>query len=227
MRILNLPWFDRPSERLIRKGPSSLSDSELLAVLLWRVPKRNVLNFSRYLLKKYNFNGLSDLGYKKILRYCENDKVSALRIMSFIELSKRYSKFVKGGFNTSSKPINSAKDVYDKFVDDLGKYDKEVLKVALLDSKNIVISEKEVSVGILNSSLVHPREVFRMAIRENANSLILVHNHPSGSVEPSEGDAHVTERLREAGKILKIEVKDHVIIGKKGYYSFREEGKLT
>ncbi len=124
MRILNLPWFDRPSERLIKKGPSALSDHELLAVMLWKVPNRNVLDLANYLLRKYNFNGLSDLGYRKLLSYCNNDKVSALRIMSFLELSKRHAKLLRGGY--SKKSISSAKDVFDMFVDRYRNYEKEV-----------------------------------------------------------------------------------------------------
>ncbi|MBS3150539.1 DNA repair protein RadC [Candidatus Woesearchaeota archaeon] len=140
--------------------------------------------------------------------------------MSIVELSKRYNKLVKGGYN--KKPINSAKDVYDIFVDEMRPYKKEVLKVVLLDTKNVPISIKEVSVGTLNSSLIHPREVFKDAIKESANSIILVHNHPSGNCEPSSEDIEMTKLLVQAGEHLGVKVLDHVIIGKKKYWSWKE-----
>ena len=143
-----------------------------------------------------------------------------MKLLSIVELSKRYNKLVKGGYN--KKPINSAKDVYDIFVDEMRPYKKEVLKVVLLDTKNVPISIKEVSVGTLNSSLIHPREVFKDAIKESANSIILVHNHPSGNCEPSSEDIEMTKLLVQAGEHLGVKVLDHVIIGKKKYWSWKE-----
>ncbi|MBI2667891.1 JAB domain-containing protein, partial [Candidatus Woesearchaeota archaeon] len=112
--------------------------------------------------------------------------------------------------------------VYNMFKDELRNYKKEVLKAVLLDTKNKVISVKEISVGTLNSSLIHPREVFKEAIKESANSIILVHNHPSGDCSPSKEDIKVTKDLIRVSKILDIKLLDHVIIGKK-YWSWSEE----
>ena len=107
-------------------------------------------------------------------------------------------------------------------VDEMRSYKKEVLKVVLLDTKNKVIGIKDVSVGTLNSSLIHPREVFKEAIKESANSIILIHNHPSGDPTPSQEDKEITEKLSDVEEDLDIPILDHIIIGKNGYYSFKE-----
>ena len=140
-----------------------------------------------------------------------------MKIMSLIELSKRYSKLTKGGYN--SKAISSAKDVYDMLVDEMKDYKKEVFKIILLDTKNKPICVKDISIGTLNSSLVHPREVFKEAIKESANSIILVHNHPTDDPTPSNNDLEMTRRLAKSADILGIKILDHVIISKKGYDS--------
>ncbi len=227
MKIKDIPWYDRPGFRLTREGVEKLSNSELLSLILLTDDKEdNVLELSNKILKKYNLNKIEEAGYNELVSFiCGKKKakykdfLKVMKLLSLIELSKRYSKLVKGGFN--KKCINSAKDVYDMFVDEMRSYKKEVLKVVLLDTKNVVISIKEVSVGTLNSSLIHPREVFKEAIKESANSIILVHNHPSGNCEPSNEDIEVTEKLMKCGEHLGIKILDHVIVGKK-YYSFIE-----
>ena len=218
MKIKDIPWYDRSGVRLTREGVEKLSNSDLLEVILGErknKPKESVITLVSRLLRKYNLHKLEDLGLNELKKECKNDIVPALKILSFIELSKRYNKLVKGGYN--KKPINSAKDVYNMFVDEMRNYKKEVLKVVLLDTKNVVIKVKDVSVGTLNSSLIHPREVFKEAIKESANSIILVHNHPSGDSIPSKEDIEVTKRIAKGADILGIKVLDHVIISKKGY----------
>ena len=182
MKIDDMPWFEKPDVRISKEGVDKLTDVELLAMIIGKGTNEGVLDLSNRLIKKYNLNRLEDLGVEELTKEC-NDKVTALRILSFIELSKRYNKLVKGGYNT--KVINSAKDVYNMFVDEYRNYKKEVLSVVLLDTKLRVIKVKEVSVGILNSSLSHPREIFKEAIKESAYAIILVHNHPSGDCTPS------------------------------------------
>ena len=132
MKIKDIPWYDRPGARLSREGVGKLSNSDLLSVLLGKGKRESVFELSIRLLKKYNLNKLEDLGLNELKKECKGDIVPALKILSFIELSKRYNKLVKGGFN--KKPINSAKDVYDMFVDEMRSYKKEVLKVVLLDT---------------------------------------------------------------------------------------------
>lgn len=221
MKIKDMPWYDRPGARLTREGVEKLSNSDLLEIILGErknKPRESVIKLVNRLLSKYNLNKLEELGVKGLRKECKGDIVPALKILSFIELSKRYNKLVKGGY--SKKPINSAKDVYNMFVDEYRSYKKEVLNVVLLDTKNKVIKVKEVSVGTLNSSLIHPREVFKEAIKESAYSVMLVHNHPSGNPEPSKEDIELTKKIMEAGKTLNILVLDHVIIGRNNYWNW-------
>jgi len=220
MKIEDMPWFDKPDVRLTRDGVEKLTDVELLAMIIGKGKNEGVLDLSSRLLKNYNLNRLEYLGIDELTKEC-NDKVTALRILSFIELSKRYNKLIKGGYNI--KVINSALDVYNMFIDEYRNYKKEVLSVVLLDTKLKVIKVKEVSVGILNSSLSHPREIFNEAIKESAYAIILVHNHPSGDCTPSESDLTTTGNLIKVGTYLDIKLLDHIIVGKNGYYSFREK----
>ncbi|MBT5215102.1 DNA repair protein RadC, partial [Candidatus Woesearchaeota archaeon] len=176
-----------------------------------------VLSLSHRLLKKYGLVGFSDVSYNELVKDC--DYVKALRILSVIELSKRYGKCVNKGFK---KSIGCSKDVYDMFKDELVGLKKEHFFVLLLDTKNRIIKKELVSVGTLNASLVHPREVFRSAIRESANSIILIHNHPSGDCSPSDEDVSITERLVEIGCLLDVNVLDHVVVGTDDYWSWKE-----
>lgn len=221
MRIKDIPWYDRPGARLTREGVSKLTNAELLSVLLGKTKKEGVLELSNRLLIKYNLNKLEDLGIEGLKKEGGGDSIAALRILSFIELSKRYSKLMKGGYN--NKVINSAKDVYNMFVDEMSSYKKEVLKIVLLDIKNKVIKVSDVSTGTLSSSIVHPREIFKEAIKESAYSVMLVHNHPSGNPEPSKDDIEMTKVIINAGKILNILVLDHVIIGNNKFWNWLDQ----
>lgn len=224
MGILDMSWYDRPGNKLIKEGTESLSDFELLEIILGKTKQESVENLAKRLLKKYNLNKLENLGFQELKRECGNDKVAALKILSLIEISKRYNTLKKGGYN--KKPITSAKDVYHILSDKVSNYKKEVLFAVLLNTNREVITVKKISIGILNSTLVHPREVFQEAIKESADSVILVHNHPRGNSTPSQPDIEVTKILIESGKLLFIPVLDHIIIGKYDYYSFAEKGKL-
>ncbi len=219
MKIKEIPWFNRPGFKLTRNGVSSLDSAELLSIIFGiGNEKESALELSNRLLKKYNLNKLEYLGLDELKKECNNDITKALKILSLIELSKRYNKLMKGGYN--SKIISNAKDVYDMFVDEMRSYRKEVLKIVLLDTKNKVIKVNEVSVGTLNNSLIHPREVFKEAIKESAYSVMLVHNHPSGNPEPSKEDIEMTKKIINAGKLLGILVLDHVIIGNDRYWNW-------
>lgn len=215
MKIKDLPWFNRPGFKLTRNGVKTLDNAELLAIIFGiGANGESALELSNRLLKDYNLNKLDDLSFNELKEEC-NDIVKALQLSSLIELSKRYNKLVSGGYNY--KIITKAEDVYNMFKDELRNYKKEILKAVLLDTKNKVISVKEISVGTLNSSLIHPREVFKEAIRESANSIILVHNHPTDDPTPSDNDIEITKRIAKAADIIGIKVLDHVIISKKGY----------
>ncbi|MFH1591961.1 MAG: DNA repair protein RadC [Candidatus Woesearchaeota archaeon] len=226
MKIKDIPWFNRPGFKLTRKGVNTLDDAELLSIIFGRGGKgESAIELSNRLLKKYNFNKLEELSVKDLAKECKWDFNKANQILSLIEICKRYNKLVNGGYDNKikHKSIKTAKDVFNIFSDKFRNHKKEVLNLILLDSKNKIISVKEeISIGILNSSLIHPREIFREAIKEGANSVILIHNHPSGDPQPSQKDKEITEKLSEAGKLLGVNLLDHVIIGKESHWSFKE-----
>ena len=226
MKIKDIPWFNRPGFKLTGKGVNTLDDAELLSIIFGVGSKgESALELSNKLLKKYNFNKLEDLSIKNLAKECNGNFNKALQIISLIEICKRYNKLINGGYDNKikHKTINSAKDVKNIFIDKFRNYKKEVLSIILLDTKNKIISFKEgITIGILNSSLIHPREIFKEAIKESANSVILVHNHPSGDPNPSQKDIEITKKIFEAGELLGINVLDHVIIGDGVYWSYKE-----
>jgi len=223
MKIKEMPWFTRPWTRLKKQGVSSLSDSELLAIVLGQgYRKENAVDLSNRVLKEYNFNKLSTLSLSELERELKRD-IHAMRVQAMFEIFRRTNKLEKHGF---TKKIEIAEDVYDHFIDELKNKKKEHFYALYLDTKNRIITKELVSIGILNASLIHAREVFSPAIKANCRSVILVHNHPSGDCEPSPADKELTKAMVDAGKLLGINVLDHVIVGSDKYFSFNEEGIL-
>jgi DNA repair protein RadC len=219
MKIKDIPWYNRPGVRLKKKGASHLSDAELLAIVLGRGNKEeNAIDLSNRVLGNYNFHKLSDLSLPELEKEFKN-QVKAMKITAMYEIFKRTNRLHKKGFN---KKIGNAEDVFNYYVDELQDKKKEHFYALLLDTKNRIISEELISVGILDASIIHPREVFKSAIKASSNSIILVHNHPSGDCTPSNEDKEVTKILENAGDLLGINVLDHIIIGKDKYYSFKE-----
>jgi len=227
MKIKDLPWYNRPGFKLTKKGVESLSDTELLSIIFWANDKEDdSLEISNKVLKNYKLHNIEHAGYKELVnlvcgrRKAEyKDFMKVMKLLSLIQLSKKYNKLTRKGHKNR---ISSAKDVYDYFVDEYGTRKKEHFICLYLDTKNQIIKDEVISVGTLNASLVHPREVFVGAIRERANSVILVHNHLSGDCEPSVEDEEITEKLREAGELLGVKLLDHVIVGKKDYWSWKD-----
>ncbi|MBU2640083.1 MAG: DNA repair protein RadC [Nanoarchaeota archaeon] len=220
MKIKDIPKFNRPGFKLTRKGVNTLDDAELLSIIFGVGGKgESALELSNKLLKKYNFNKLEELSIKDLAKECKWNYNKALQILSLIEICKRYNKFVNNGF---TKNIKSAEDVFNIYSYKFINEKKENFIALCLDSKNNIIKEEPVSIGILDSSLVHPREVFKPAIKESAYAIILIHNHPSGDPTPSKQDIEVTRNLMKSGETLNIPVLDHVIIGKNSYFSFKE-----
>ena len=219
MKISDIPWQNRPGIRLKQEGTSALSNADLLAIVLGRGNfEENAIDISNRVLKSYDFDKLSDLSFHELKEEFRN-QVPAMKIMAMYEIFRRTNKLKKMG---NKRKIEMAKDVFNYYVDKLQDKKKEHFYALYLDTKNQIIEEKLVSKGILNASLIHPREVFNPAIRANSNSVILVHNHPSGNYAPSKEDKEVTKLLDNAGNLLGINVLDHIIIGKDGYYSFKE-----
>jgi len=220
MKIMDIPFYNRPNFKLTRNGVSSLDDAELLSIIFGVGSKgESAIELSNRLLKKYNLNKFEDLSFNKLVKECRGyDK--ALKIFSLIELSKRYNKLVNNGFSTS---IKSSKDVYNLFFNELSTLKKEKVIGLYLDTKNKIIKKEVLGIGILDSSLIHPRELFKEAIKESAKSVILIHNHPSGDCTPSDEDINLTKNLIEAGNLMGINFLDHVVIGKNCFYSFKDD----
>src|SRR3989338_6570911 len=210
MKITDMPWWNIPSNRIKKKGEDRLNSAELLSIIIWSGRRgENAIDISNRLLKKYSFSKLSNLSLRELEK--EVGRIGAARIKEMYEIFKITNWVKRKGFKPT---IKSAKDVYNYFVDKLKDKKKEYFYALLLDSKNRIIKDELISIGTLNSSLVHPREVFKEAIKNSANAIILVHNHPSGDCSPSEEDRRVTAVLKGAGRIVGIEVMDHIVVGR-------------
>jgi len=219
MRIKDISLENRPRERLEKQGSSVLSDAELLAIILKTGNKdENVVDMSNRLISKYGIDKLSNCSLAELQEIKGIGNAKASQIIALFEFNKRHNISKQNG-----KPIKTAKDVFDYCSPKLSGVDKEHFMILHLDTRNKIIKDEIVSVGTLNSSLIHPREVFKSAIKESANAIILVHNHPSGDTEPSEEDKKITDILFKAGELLSIKVLDHVIIGKDSWHSFKDK----
>ena len=221
--IKQLPPELRPRERLLEAGPSTLSDGELLGLLLGigSREKTAVELAGEVISEAGGLHGLYEVNAHELMEVNGIGEAKACIILAAVELGRRI-----GQVRNPGRPmISSPADVDRLLRGRIANLDRENFVVVLLNTKNEVIGTPLISVGTLSASLVHPREVFKPAIRASAASVVLAHNHPSGKVEPSREDREVTRRLVESAKILGIEVLDHVIVGD-GYYSMKEHGML-
>ncbi|GAB6173215.1 DNA repair protein RadC [Paradesulfitobacterium aromaticivorans] len=221
-RLKDLPAELLPRERLYALGPEALSNREVLAILLRTgVKGENVLDLAeRLLADSGGLSGLARLTVHELAQLHGLGKAKASGLKAALELGRRLVSS-----DPASRPvINSPQDVAHLVMEEMRHFDREHFRVVTLNTKNHVLGISPISVGSLNSSLVHPRECFKEAIRRNSNAIILLHNHPSGDPTPSREDIEVTKRLADGGKILGIEVLDHVIIGDNRYISLKERG---
>jgi DNA repair protein RadC len=218
--IHDLPKSERPRERLQKFGVEALSSQELLSLILGRgVPGESVSVTSQRLLSTFgNIKAISEASIEELAKVKGIGLAKAAQIKAAFELAKRKDEVIQTKINIES-PQDTVNLVKSKLIDKK----KEHFLVLSLDSRNNLIKVSEVSVGSLNASIVHPREVFREAIQSSAASVIMVHNHPSNDPTPSEDDLEITKRLVEAGKILGIEVIDHIIVTKDRFISFKEK----
>ncbi|PIW69082.1 MAG: hypothetical protein COW08_09115 [Ignavibacteriales bacterium CG12_big_fil_rev_8_21_14_0_65_30_8] len=223
--VKELPVEDRPREKLKLKGEQNLTDAELLAILLRTGTKgKSVITLSQELIKTYgNLAKLSTKSFSVLIKTSGIGKDKAATLLAAFELSRRIQSQTKW---FSDKKITSPKKVAEIFIPLLKDELKEKFLLLNLNSANNIINYDLISVGNLNSSVVHPREVFKSAIENSAASVILMHNHPSGNCNASEEDRNLTKKLVEAGKILDIPVFDHIIIAGNTYYSFVEKGLI-
>lgn len=223
-RLKDLPDELFPRERLFHHGPESLSNVEVLAIILRTGLKgENVLQLAdRILSEKGGLSGLAKLSVHEMTQIYGMGKAKASELKAALELGRR-----SVSTNPATRPvINSPQDVAHLVMEEMRNLDREHFRVITLSTKNHVLGISPVSIGSLNSSLVHPRECFKEAIRRSSNAIIILHNHPSGDPTPSREDLEVTKRLAEGGSILGIEVLDHVIIGDNRYTSLKERGIL-
>lgn len=221
--IKNIPKDDRPREKLIKHGAQSLTNSELLAIILRVGSKKDTAITLAQKILNSNGKGLrniAEISAEELLRFHGISNAKAAQVLAVKELSKRISS-IKA---EEKVKINSPLDVSTLLMEEMRWLKKEHFKIILLDVKNKVIEIVNISVGSLNSSIVHPREVFIEAIKKSSASMILVHNHPSGEIEPSKEDINITKRLAETGKVIGIKILDHIIIGDGVYLSFKEQG---
>ncbi|QAA31501.1 RadC family protein [Clostridium manihotivorum] len=222
LKISDIPKSERPQEKLIRLGSSALSNHELLALILRTgTSKENVLGLSMRILQELDgINGLLNTSHSELMKISGIKEVKAAQIMALCELFKRFKSFKSGEEFKISDPKSAAMIV----MNEISSLRQEVLMLMMLNTKNIIISIKEVFKGSLNSSIVHPREIFVEAIKKSAASIIICHNHPSGDPTPSKEDVNITLRIKECGKIVGIDLLDHIIIGGKDFISLKEQG---
>lgn len=223
VRILDMQKEERPRERLIKNGASALSDSELLAIILRTGSKKeNVINLSQRILGEYNIKQLSQINITQLMKIHGIKESKAAQISACFEIARRLESF-----NSVEKPkISSPEDVYRRLFPRMREQKKEMFIELCLDTKNQILKEEVISVGSLNANVVHPREVFKLALTESAAHIIVAHNHPSGDPAPSREDIEITKKLVETGNIMGIIVLDHVIIGDGRHFSMKEAGHI-
>lgn len=219
MKLKSLQKVDLPREKLAKYGVDKLKNYELLALLLGSgIKGLNVLELSKKILEVINKIGIKKITLSDLLKIKGLGKAKASQIFALLELGKR--------LNSNNKTeILTPSDVWN-FCSDIRTLQKEHFVVFYLDTQNCLIERQTISIGTLNASLVHPREVFEPALSLHAASIIVAHNHPSGSLDPSQEDKEVTKRLKQAGDLLGINLLDHIIVTKSGYLSFQHKNLL-
>ncbi|WP_216828803.1 RadC family protein [Alkalihalobacterium elongatum] len=223
--IRDVPSHERPRERLLAEGARFLSNQELLAIILRTGSKEeSVLQLAQRVLQK--FDGLTMLREATVEELQEIKGIGeakAVEVCAVLELGRRITSLKLD----DRYVIRSPEDVSRYVMEDMRSLTQEHFVCLYLNTKNHVLHRETIFIGSLNASIVHPREVFKEALRRSAASFICLHNHPSGDPTPSREDIEVTKRLSECGKIIGIELLDHVIIGDRTYISLKEKGYLT
>ncbi|MBU5466528.1 DNA repair protein RadC [Virgibacillus sp. MSJ-26] len=222
--IKDVPKEDRPRERMLKFGSNHLSNQELLAILLGTGTKQeSVMALSNRVLMHFEgLNLLRDATIEELTAIKGIGNAKGVLVLSAIELGKRMNEY---------KPeeryvIRSPEDGADYVMEEMRSLNQEHFVTLFLNTKNQIIHRQTIFIGSLNASIVHPREVFREAVKRSAASIIVAHNHPSGDPTPSQEDIHVTRRLVESGKMIGIELLDHLIIGNRKFVSLKEKGYL-
>jgi len=224
MMIRDVHLADRPRERLIRQGAASLSNQELIAILLGTGTRNeSVLVLANRVLSSFDkIQDLKDVTIEEYMSVKGVGQAKAALLLAAVELGKRlYRKHTEERFT-----IRSPEDAASYLMTDMTSLNQEHFVVLFMNVKNEVLHKQTIFIGSLNSAIVHPREIFREAVKRSAASIICAHNHPSGSPSPSPEDIEVTKRLVDAGALMGIEVLDHVIIGDHQFISLKEKGYM-
>lgn len=222
--LRDVPHEERPRERMMRYGAEALSHTELLAILLRTgSEKQSAVHLAGALLKQCgSLRNLMDMSMEEMTAIRGIGPAKATQLRAGIELGRRITRSRLGEVVTVRKPEDAAEYV----MEELRYLKKEHFVCLFLNTKNHIIARETLSMGTLNASLVHPREVFRAAIQKSSASIICVHNHPSGDPTPSPEDISLTKRLAEAGHLMGIEVLDHLVIGDGRFVSLKEQGYM-
>ena len=222
--IRDLPHEERPRERLKQHGPKHLNNTELIAILLRTgMTGENVISLSSRVLT--SLGGLAGLGRSNFTELCSQRGLSeakACQLLAAIELGRRFVSLAP----EERVVINSPQDVANLLTAEMAALEQEHLKALLLNTKNEVMGIREIYVGNVNTSVVRPAEVFRPAVRDNATAVIVAHNHPSGDPTPSDEDIAITRKLIEAGKMMAVELLDHLVIGSGNRFVSLKESSL-
>jgi len=222
LKIKDLPKHLRPREKLINKGAENLSNAELLAILIHTGREgSSAIDVAKDTLRKYPITKLLHITTEELQTIKGIENTKAITIKAALELGQR----AVGSYADSLPILDSPKAIVAQLTD-LRDKQKEYFIALYLNARNQMVYKETISVGTLTSALVHPREVFEPAIRHFATSVVLAHNHPSNNPEPSQEDIELTENLVRAGKILDIDLLDHIIITNHGYTSFKEKGLI-
>nr|WP_276208121.1 DNA repair protein RadC [Gracilibacillus thailandensis] len=224
IKMKEVPKEDRPRERLLEHGPEHLSNQELLAILLGSgTQKENVHQLAEKVLQHFEgLRMLKDVTIEELTEIKGIGQVKGVNILAAVEFGKRIQQFKE----KERYVIRSPEDGANYVMEEMSSLKQEHFVTIFLNTKNQVIHRQTIFIGSLNASIVHPREVFREAIKRSAASIICAHNHPSGDPTPSQEDIHVTKRLSESGKMIGIELLDHLIIGDHKFISLKEKGYL-
>ena len=214
---------DRPREKLLLKGRQSLSDAELIAILMGSGSRNeSAVDLAKRILRDTGDNlvELSRLDVSDLIKYKGVGEAKAISIIAALELGRRR----RGAEAIDRKKITSSADVFEYFTALMSDSNYESFYILLLNRANKIIRHVEISEGGISGTVADPKKIFKRALEHNATSIILSHNHPSGSVKPSDADIKLTKKLKSAGEMLDIPVLDHIIIGDEKYYSFADEG---
>ncbi|MBC8526014.1 MAG: DNA repair protein RadC [Candidatus Cloacimonetes bacterium] len=222
--VRDLPIEDRPRERLQKIGVDNLSTQELLALIIEKGGKgQNVLTVAQNLLAHFgNLNKMKNASIEELKKVKGIGFATACKLQAAFKLGEKSEIQIK----KYGEKIEGPESVFKLLRNEIGNKKKESFYILSLTTRNNLIGVDKVSTGTLSASLAHPREVFLPAIKNSASTVIIVHNHPSGDTQPSEDDLEITKRLVEAGKILGIEVVDHIIVAKNNYFSFKDKGLI-